>query len=946
MIYISSKKYLYMIIGALPWAVAGVAMADCTKNTGSGENTADGGQYIQNASINCTGNTNLNGVIGNSTYAIGGVKISQEASQIIRWSNIPHVSGYEVGINVDDGAVVNAEGLDKGALLIHSGFYTRNGAGVEVSNSFISPEHPINAKIINNGTVNYFNPGALENNNRNTSAAISIEGNDGPANQIIINDGNVFSQSAWGIVSSGVAVKDIYESGVFNRQELTKVDEYKYSYENTVKIINNKIIIQEIGGVESGTLYDGHSAAVAIFQPSVKSISIINSSTGLIQGAFSGVDLLINRTSDKSFLDNSGLIIGGSRGISITKSNISDEIGYNPYFDEIINRAGGFIKGTQAGIFNQGSLGTIENYGEIEGVTASIDVSNGAVTSAINNYGSLKGNVLLGSNQLNLLASDKAMEATPRVDGDILGDAQSVVRITPAEVFTNFQATGNADVGAIYIDAGSHLTLANGVVWKASSNQTLNRGAVSLAENAVSANFSGVFNNQGTVGLGCESCGAQTLVIDGDYQGEAGTSLLSLYTKLGTDGSETDKLTINGHATGTTLVKVNNKNGLGDKTSKGIEVIQTTSSDAEAFQQSGRIVAGSYDYFLQKGDEAGGNVENWYLVSHLSSRDPDPIYRPEIGSYLANLAAADSMFNMRFTDRVGEIIGSRGNSPSTDTSKNGFWMRATGSQKKFDENTGNLRTKTNQYLIQLGKDIYQEFNGDTGGWRFGLMAGYGHASSHTRSDMSGNSSEGKVDGYSIGAYGTWTSSQDQQNGAYIDTWLLANRFNAKTEGQGLEKEKYKTNGVSASLESGYGFEIKETENYNYWLTPQAQIIWSHMRFNEFVDQQEAIIKNKNSNHFQLRLGLRGTVKSKDINGVRKIKNFAELNWINNVKKHGISFHDEDFYQVGNKNIGELKLGMEGDFSLNSSGWIDLSKQWGSHSFSDFKINIGAKFNFY
>ncbi|PSH11012.1 autotransporter outer membrane beta-barrel domain-containing protein, partial [Yersinia pseudotuberculosis] len=63
------------------------------------------------------------------------------------------------------------------------------------------------------------------------------------------------------------------------------------------------------------------------------------------------------------------------------------------------------------------------------------------------------------------------------------------------------------------------------------------------------------------------------LTVTGTYFGENNGSgegaWLVLDTVLGDDDSATDRLVINGDATGTTSVRVNNAGGLGDKTLNG-----------------------------------------------------------------------------------------------------------------------------------------------------------------------------------------------------------------------------------------------------------------------------------------------------------------------------------------------------------------------------------------
>ncbi|WP_348995255.1 autotransporter-associated beta strand repeat-containing protein [Achromobacter sp. HNDS-1] len=115
----------------------------------------------------------------------------------------------------------------------------------------------------------------------------------------------------------------------------------------------------------------------------------------------------------------------------------------------------------------------------------------------------------------------------------------------------------------------------------------------------------------------CADCAGQVYVQDGDWVGDGGT--VSFGTVLGGDASKTDQLRISGAASGTTYVVVTNEGGAGAQTIEGIELIQTGTSTADAFVQNGRIVAGAYDYRLQKGSASGKNENSWYLTSLIAS---------------------------------------------------------------------------------------------------------------------------------------------------------------------------------------------------------------------------------------------------------------------------------------------------------------------------------------
>lgn len=77
-------------------------------------------------------------------------------------------------------------------------------------------------------------------------------------------------------------------------------------------------------------------------------------------------------------------------------------------------------------------------------------------------------------------------------------------------------------------------------------------------------------------------------------------------------------------------------------------------------------------------------------------------YRPEAGSYLANNFAANTLFMTRLHDRLGET-------QYTDMLTGGkkvtsLWMRNVGGHTRFKDGSGQLKTQSNSYVLQLGGD--------------------------------------------------------------------------------------------------------------------------------------------------------------------------------------------------------------------------------------------------
>ncbi len=236
-------------------------------------------------------------------------------------------------------------------------------------------------------------------------------------------------------------------------------------------------------------------------------------------------------------------------------------------------------------------------------------------------------------------------------------------------------------------------------------------------------------DNAGVVNFG--GIGGNSLTITGDYTGNNGQ--LNMNSVLGDDSSVTDKLNIGGNSSGTTYVQVNNLGGSGAQTLNGIELINVAGNSAGEFIQSGRIVAGAFDYFLARGVDTQAN--NWYLTSTVPLVAPIPepgpeeepdtrpivipmptdpsapvdrsimIERPEASSYSANLAAANNMFVTRLHDRLGEtqyIDALTGEQKITS-----MWLRNEGGHNRSRDTQDQLSTQANRYVLQLGGDIAQ-----------------------------------------------------------------------------------------------------------------------------------------------------------------------------------------------------------------------------------------------
>ncbi|WMY91930.1 autotransporter outer membrane beta-barrel domain-containing protein [Snodgrassella communis] len=461
----------------------------------------------------------------------------------------------------------------------------------------------------------------------------------------------------------------------------------------------------------------------------------------------------------------------------------------------------------------------------------------------------------------------------------------------------------------------------------------------------------------------CPNCAGQTYIQNGNWRGDGG--IVRFGSILGGDNSITDKLQINGTATGTTKVQVNNENGAGAQTIEGIELITTNGTANDAFQQDGRIVAGSYEYHLQQGKNSGQNTNNWYLTSKVSGDSNNDggssnngssnnkeirIFRPEAGSYASNLAAANTLFNMRLADRQGN--GWYVDPVSGEQKYSSVWVRIVQGHNKNTMSEEQSKTTSNRTVFQIGGDILAGSLTQQDQLHIGLTGGYARQNSTTRNYHSGYRSDGKVEGYSAGMYATWYQNSQERYGAYIDSWILYNWFNNTVHGEQLAKEKYHSHGMSASLEAGYNQKIASYQTsadmqHDIYLRPQAQIQWSDVKANEHTERNGTRVYGKGNGNIQTRLGIRLSLDRHHQNNesTNRIEPFAEINWLHNSKDYGVNMTDANSTINGRHNMTEIKIGVEGQIKNNLRLWGNISQKFGKNNQRDTQGIAGVKYTF-
>lgn len=458
----------------------------------------------------------------------------------------------------------------------------------------------------------------------------------------------------------------------------------------------------------------------------------------------------------------------------------------------------------------------------------------------------------------------------------------------------------------------------------------------------------------------------KTLTINGDYHGDNTTLIMNL--ALADDSSATDKLHVMGNSSGTTKVQVRNAGGKGSATLEGIELINVDGIQSGEFKQDGRIVAGAWDYSLEQ-DAMG----NWRLASDPIAIDPVPITpadpadpadpfepgdpgrgdggdivkpeipqpkrtprtRPEVGSYIANMAAANTMFIFSAADRPG--ITEYRNAMTGKTEKTTLWLRNNVAHGRFNDSTDQLKSTTNIYMTQLGGDVAQWSLSGRDRFSLGVMAGYGNAKSNTRSKVTGYGAKGQVNGYSAGIYAGWQQNSVVKTGAYADSWLAYNTFNNSVKGEGIGQESYTSKGLVGSLEAGYTWAFGEQQQFS--VQPKAQAVWMGVHTSDYTEQNGTRVRASGNHNVQTRTGLRASMKTV------RAEPYVEVNWLHNTQKYGSQLDGVEIEQAGARNMGEVKLGLNAQVQERVGLWGSVTQQMGGKGLRGSSASLGVKVSF-
>ncbi|MFA8121263.1 autotransporter adhesin AIDA-I [Escherichia coli] len=833
--------------------------------------------------------TKLSG--GNQNVSSGGSAIAAEVYS--GGKQTVYAGGVASGTQIFDGGMVNVSGG------------TVSGASVNLNGRLNVYAGNVTGTILNKEGRQYIRSGASA-----TSTVANTDGREyvlsgGVADGTVVNSGGLQAVSGGGSASSTVINEGgsqfVYEGGnvsgtVIKNGGAIRVDAGASAL--NIALSSGGNLFTSTGATVTGT---NHYGSFSVSQNHASNVVLENGGLLAVTSGSTATDITVN-SAGRLRIDEGGTLDGTT---TINADGIVAGAKIKNDGDFILNLAGDYDFNTE--LSGNGAL--IKDNSGVMSYEGTLTQARGVNVK--------NGGIILGSAVVN---------------ADMAVSQNAYINISD-------QATINGSVnnkGSVVINN----SIINGNI---TNDADLSFGTAKLLSATVNGSL---VNNKNIILNPTKESAGNTLTVS-NYTGTPG-SVISLGGVLEGDNSLTDRLVVKGNTSGQSDIVYVNEGGSGGQTIEGINIISVEGNSDAAFSLKNRVVAGAYDYTLQKGNVSGTDKKGWYLTSHLPTSDTRQ-YRPENGSYATNMALANSLFLMDLNERKQFSAVSDNTQPESAS----VWMKITGGRTSGKLSDGQNKTTTNQFINQLGGDIYKYHAEKLGDFTLGIMGGYANAKGKTINHTSKKGARNTLDGYSAGLYGTWYQNGANATGLFAETWMQYNWFNASVKGDGLEEEKYNLNGLTASVGGGYNLNVHtwtspEGIKGEFWLQPHLQVVWMGVTPDTHQENNGTVVQGTGKNNLQTKAGIRASWKVKsslDKDTGREFRPYIEANWLHNTHEFGVKMSGDNQLLSGSRNQGEIKTGIEGVITQNLSVNGGVAYQAGGHGSNTISGALGIKYSF-
>lgn len=563
-------------------------------------------------------------------------------------------------------------------------------------------------------------------------------------------------------------------------------------------------------------------------------------------------------------------------------------------------------------------------------------------------------------------------------------------------------SAGNTYSGKTIVATNSKLVIGSGSSLGQTRELNINKeGTVDASQEIVKV--PGHTVNSGTLIIGEKTFTTET------YDGKKGSTIQVNTLLKGNNGSTTGKLVVNGTATGSGFVDVIVLDGSEARALDRLDVVTMAPGSTLALELTDKegIQYGEYTYMLVRTDKNSDSKRAaWYLTTTKKpqktpdnpSKNPDPdpddsenpdnasgqtpvedeknpatpdnqggtgggsggsdvvwttstLKTPQAGARAGLAYLAAEVFDLSLRGHVGDRVYY--DLLTGEERETSLWMLNMGNWSRFGDTTSQLGFDGRTNVTHLGGDLYKWNLNDTDTLRIGLLGSYGEADYNTKSDVTWLEADANFEGWSVGAYASWQTRAE--SGPFANGQIRWNRFENEVQEEGLEKDKYDSEGLSATFEAGWTqrlFTKKNSGGYNiaFDLEPRAHFYWMDFDAETGFDSTGQRFDTDGKSNLMTSLGVRASLKLTD--DVMPQWNdpamhfFVEGNWVHYSRDFNATVMNEkgsSTATVDLEDFAEARLGAVMHLSDDFLVWGDFNLRSGEDDYESYGYNVGAKY---
>jgi len=440
----------------------------------------------------------------------------------------------------------------------------------------------------------------------------------------------------------------------------------------------------------------------------------------------------------------------------------------------------------------------------------------------------------------------------------------------------------------------------------------------------------------------------------------AGNARVTMNTVLNAGGALadqfTDRLIVNGDASGTTVLAVNAVAGspgalTGITASDGISLVQVygNASESSFALAGGYVPIGAYEYRLHAFDPTAsdasqrvlgsGGFWDFRLLSGFGRSGGSLL--PQVPGYLA---APTALFHAQLMDigtlhqRLGETRippdGERNGNPGK--TRDAF-LRVYGGEADYRSARHGVDTGSRYHAMQGGGNVYGVDNTDSR-WRVGLAGSVGDVSFEPR-HIDG-SHKTRMDVWSVAPTVTWL----HENGAYVDALTSIGGVKGDVANRGGVATTLKGRSIAASIEAGRRFELSA----GLAVKPQVQAVYQRLRFGRLRDADNLAVTLGTLEQWRIRAG--GEIgKIVETRAGHRIQVYGKAHVVHTLGDGQTVRMGDDRFQVGKSGTGaEIGVGVDALFANDRAVvYADATRQQriSRAGHAGWAVNLGARVRF-